>query len=163
MEEFVKNISQKIFNTIGPGFSERVYHNAFEVELRLQGIQYETEKILPIRYEGHTVGNLRADLVIEGRTIVELKSAAKIRDEYRQQVSNYLKLTGLTAGYIVNFPPVVAPVEVESVGCVRAFGSVIDVPSAAPDHPVAPPPSPDLSSPTPPELFLPPWFREPLF
>ena len=156
MEEFVKNVSEKIFNTIGPGFSERVYHNAFEVELRLQGIQYETEKILPIKYEGHTVGNLRADLVIEGRTIVELKSAAKIRDEYRQQVANYLKLTGLTAGYIVNFPPVVAPVEVESVGCVRAFGSFVDLQSSAP---TAPPPSPDLSSPTPPELFLPPWLR----
>jgi GxxExxY protein len=154
MEQFIKNISQKIFNTLGPGFSERVYHNAFEVELRLQGIQYETEKILPIKYEGHTVGNLRADLVIDGRTIVELKSAAKIRDEHRQQVANHIKLTGLTAGYIVNFPPVVAPIEVESVG---SFVVASDLPGA-------PPPSPDNSlAATPPELFLPPWLREPLF
>lgn len=116
MEEYVKNIAQKIFNSIGPGYSERVYHNAFEVELRLQGIQYETEKILPVKYEGHTVGNLRADLVIDGHAVIEFKSAAKIRDEHRQQLANYLKLSGIPEGYVVNFPPVIAPVEVMGVG-----------------------------------------------
>ena len=115
MEEFLKNISRKIFEKLGPGYSERVYHNAFEVELRLAGIQYETEKILPVIYEGHTVGNLRADLIIEGRTIVELKSVTKLKDEFRNQVRNYSRLTGLESGYLVNFPCVAGEVEVEHV------------------------------------------------
>ncbi len=115
MEIFLKNISTKIFEKLGPGYSERVYHNAFEVELRLRGIQYETEKILPVTYEGHTVGNLRADLILEGRTIVELKSVTKLKDEFRNQVRNYAKLTGLESGYLVNFPCVTGDVEVELI------------------------------------------------
>jgi GxxExxY protein len=115
MENFLKIISQKIFEKLGPGYSERVYHNAFEVELRMRGIQYETEKILPVMYEGHTVGNLRADLIVDGRTIVELKSVTKLKDEFRNQVRNYIKLTGLDSGYLVNFPCVAGDVEVECV------------------------------------------------
>jgi len=115
MEEFLKNISKKILEKLGPGYSERVYHNAFEVELRLAGIQYETEKILPVIYEGHTVGNLRADLILAGRTIVELKSVTKLKDEFRNQVRNYGRLTGLESGYLVNFPCVAGEVEVECV------------------------------------------------
>jgi len=115
MENFLKLNSKKIFEKLGPGFSERIYHNAFEVELRLAGIQYETEKILPVIYEGHTVGNLRADLVIEGRVIVELKSAPRLKDEFRNQVRNYLRLTGLESGYLVNFPCVMGEPEVERV------------------------------------------------
>jgi GxxExxY protein len=129
MEFFLKNISTKIFEKLGPGYSERVYHNAFEVELRLRGIPYETEKILPVIYEGHTVGNLRADLIVDGRTIVELKSTTKLKDEFRNQVRNYIRLTGLESGYLVNFPCVAGDVEVECV-----------VPSAA-------------------EGCLPPWLR----
>jgi GxxExxY protein len=115
MENFLKIVSQKIFEKLGPGYSERVYHNAFEVELRMRGIQYETEKILPVVYEGHTVGNLRADIIVDGRTIVELKSVAKLKDEFRNQVRNYIKLTGLDSGYLVNFPCVAGDVEVECV------------------------------------------------
>ena len=115
MESFLKRISTKVFEKLGPGYSERVYHNAFEVELRLRGIQYETEKILPIIYEGHTIGNLRADLIINARTVVELKSTTKLKDEFRNQVRNYINLTGLEAGYLVNFPCVTGEVEVECV------------------------------------------------
>jgi GxxExxY protein len=121
MENFLKIISQKIFEKLGPGYSERVYHNAFEVELRMRGIQYETEKILPIVYEGHTVGNLRADLIVDGRAIVELKSVTKLKDEFRNQVRNYIKLTGLESGYLVNFPCVSGEVEVECIADLTAL------------------------------------------
>ena len=115
MDVFLQIVSKKIFETLGPGFSERVYHNALEVELRRAGVQYETEKILPVVYEGHTVGNLRADLVVSGHTIVELKSVTKLKDEFRTQVRNYLRLTGLEVGYLVNFPCVTGPAEVELI------------------------------------------------
>ena len=112
MENELPAITQKIWQTLGPGFSERVYHNAFEVELRLRGIFYETERILPITYEGHNVGNLRADLVIDGQIIVELKSTTKLKDEFENQARNYMRLTGIPSALLINFPAVSGEVEV---------------------------------------------------
>lgn len=112
MENELPAIAQKIWQTLGPGFSERVYHNAFEVELRLRGIFYETERILPITYEGHNVGNLRADLVIDGQIIVELKSTTKLKDEFENQARNYMRLTGIPSALLINFPAVSGEVEV---------------------------------------------------
>ena len=112
MENELPAMARKIWETLGPGFSERVYHNAFEVELRLRGIPYETERILPITYEGHNVGNLRADLVIDGQIIVELKSTTKLKDEFENQARNYMRLTGIPSALLINFPAVSGEVEV---------------------------------------------------
>jgi GxxExxY protein len=112
MENELPAIARKIWETLGPGFSERVYHNAFEVELRLRGIPYETERILPITYEGHNVGNLRADLIINGQFIVELKSTTKLKDEFENQARNYMRLTGIPSALLINFPAVSGEVEV---------------------------------------------------
>jgi GxxExxY protein len=112
MENELCAMARKIWETLGPGFSERVYHNAFEVELRLRGIFYETERILPITYEGHNVGNLRADLVIDGQTIVELKSTTKLKEEFENQARNYMRLTGIPSALLINFPAVSGEVEV---------------------------------------------------
>ena len=97
-------LAQDIWSTLGPGYSERVYHNAFEIALREAGLSYETERILPIMYHGHNVGNLRADLIVSGQFILELKSVAKLKDEFRNQIKNYMRLTGLKAGVLINFP-----------------------------------------------------------
>ena len=97
-------IAQHIWDELGPGYSERVYHNAFEVALRKRGLKYETERILPISYEGHNIGNLRSDLIIEGNLIVELKSTSRLTDQFRNQIRNYMKLTGIFEGMLINFP-----------------------------------------------------------
>jgi GxxExxY protein len=100
IEEFV----HKIYTSLGPGYSESVYHRAFEVLLRRQGISYETERIVPIVFDEHTIGNLRVDLIINGKCIVELKATiAKLNDAAKIQVQNYLKLTGLSEAYLINF------------------------------------------------------------
>ena len=99
-------MAERIWAEIGPGFSERVYHNAFEVELRLAGIPYETERIITISYRNHNVGNLRADLIINGEMIVELKSTTKLREEFDNQVKNYMRLTGIPCALLINFPAV---------------------------------------------------------
>jgi len=95
----------EIYNTLGPGFSERVYHNAIEVLLREHGISYETERIIPITFKGHTIGNLRADIIINRTTVVELKTVKNITDVMVSQARNYLKLLNLQEAYLVNFPP----------------------------------------------------------
>jgi len=106
-------ISEHVWNSLGPGYSERVYHNAFEVALRMNSVCYETERIIPIFFQGHNVGNLRADLVIDQCIIVELKSVAKLKEENRNQIKNYMKLMKLNTGILVNFPSVSGPVEIE--------------------------------------------------
>ena len=100
----IKEFANIVFKTLGCGHSERVYHNAMEVILRKHNIQYESERIVPILFEGHTIGNMRADLIIEKNLIVELKSVKVLTPAMNQQTENYLKLTGLTDGLLINFP-----------------------------------------------------------
>ena len=105
-------MAARIWAELGPGFSERVYHNAFEVELRLAGIPYETERIITVPYRYHIVGNLRADLIIKGEMIVELKSTTKLKEEFVNQAKNYMRLTGIPYALLINFPSVSGEIEV---------------------------------------------------
>ena len=96
---------QHVYKVLGPGFSEKIYHNAMEVVLRKNGVPYETERIVPIVFEGYTIGNLRADLILNNKTVLELKSVKTMNDVMVTQAQNYLKLTGLPEAYLINFPP----------------------------------------------------------
>ena len=108
-------LAKDIWESLGPGYSERVYHNAFEIALREEGLSYEPERILPVTFRGHNVGNLRADLIVSGKFILELKSTSKLKDEFRNQIRNYMKLTGLKAGVLINFPDKMGALEFEKV------------------------------------------------
>jgi GxxExxY protein len=97
-------MASKIYEELGPGDSEAVYHRAFEVILRQNGIQYETERVVPITFQGCVIGNLRIDLIVANACIIELKAIAKLTDASKIQIKNYLKLTGVPRGILVNFP-----------------------------------------------------------
>ncbi len=99
----VDTIARHVYLALGPGHSESVYHNAMEVGLRSHGIPYETERIIPIEYEGHVVGNMRADLIVNKELIVELKSVRSINDAARLQAQQYMKLLGLSKAILINF------------------------------------------------------------
>lgn len=99
----MEEIANHIWESLGPGYSEAVYHTAFEVALRKRGISYETERIIPVSYEGQNVGHVRADIITDG-TVIELKSVARLTDQFRIQIKNYMRLLGLSKGYLINFP-----------------------------------------------------------
>ena len=101
--EIFQNAAREVWSELGSGYSERVYHNAMEVMLREQSIRYETERIIPIVFKGCAIGNLRADLVIDGVMVVELKATRGLREENSTQLQNYLDLTGLKVGILINF------------------------------------------------------------
>lgn len=103
VRELIHSSARHIWQTLGPGFSERVYHNAMEVCLRNANIKYETERIIPISFMNHTLGNLRADLIVNGEYVVELKTVRNLKDEHRIQTKAYLKLLGLTNAVLINF------------------------------------------------------------
>lgn len=92
----------KVHQTLGPGFLERIYHNALAIELTRQGLSVESEKEISIYYEGELVGMHRLDLVIECRVIVELKTVEELAGIHYAQLRSYLKATNLGVGLLVN-------------------------------------------------------------
>ena len=101
----IENLMNEIYTELGPGHSERVYHNAVEVVLREKNIKYESERIIPVVFRGHVIGNVRADIIVDGRYILEFKTIRTLGDGAELQAQNYLRLTGLRKAYLVNFPP----------------------------------------------------------
>jgi GxxExxY protein len=93
----------KVHNTLGYGFIERVYHNSMIVELVSNGISVETEKAIAVYYEDKVVGTFSADLVIEGKIILELKSAEVLHAVHEAQLINYLRATDIELGFVFNF------------------------------------------------------------
>ncbi len=94
-----------VYNELGHGFAELVYHRAVVVALTERGIRTETERELTIHYHGVVVGEYRADLIVDGKVVVECKVALKIVQSHETQLLNYLKATGLKVGVILTFGP----------------------------------------------------------
>ena len=115
MEEVLRTLAEDIWVSLGPGYSESVYHCAFEVALRDRQIPYETERIVPVFYGGQNVGHVRADLIIDRRFVVELKSVSRLNETYRIQTRNYLNLLGLHVGFLINFPDKLGSLEFERI------------------------------------------------
>ena len=93
----------RVHRELGPGFLESVYHRALCLELGLAGLEFESEKSVPISYRGRHVAVHRLDLVVAGRVIVETKSVERFDEAHVAQVLSYLKATGLRVGLLFNF------------------------------------------------------------
>lgn len=117
MEFVLRKTADDIWASLGPGYSESVYHCAFEVALRSLGVYYETERIVPVYYAGQNVGHVRADLIVDRKAVIELKSVSKLNETYRIQTQNYLKLLDLQEGYLINFPDKKGALEFEAITC----------------------------------------------
>ena len=87
----------------GPGFQERVYKNALLIAMRHQGLQVEIEKPFEVIFRDKVIGRYSADLVVEKMVIVELKCCESLIREHQAQLFNYLKVSGLPIGLLVNF------------------------------------------------------------
>ena len=102
--ETIKRFSKTVFSTLGAGFNERVYHNSLEVLLKKHNIPFKTEQVIPVMFEGCEVGQVRADLVIRGNLVVELKVSNSIKNDHSTQCFMYMKLLKINEGIIINFP-----------------------------------------------------------
>jgi GxxExxY protein len=113
--DVITELAEEVFSNLKCGLSERVYHNAMEVQLRERGIPYETERIIPIMFKDHVVGFVRADLLVNKSIVVELKSTSKIKQEHIDQCGRYMKLLGYPEGIVINFPDSGTKIEVTEV------------------------------------------------
>jgi GxxExxY protein len=92
-----------VHNLLGPGLLESAYEGAFCVELSQSGIPFERQKVYPLYYKGEYIGAYIADLVVDNKIIVELKSVSTLTKVMDAQLINYLRLSKLQAGYLMNF------------------------------------------------------------
>ena len=93
-----------VYKNLGPGLLESVYEEALVYELEKRGLKVERQKEVPINYDGHILKTqLRLDLLVEDRVIVELKSVKEMQDVFWKQTRTYLRLLGLQVGILVNF------------------------------------------------------------
>ena len=92
-----------VSNSLGCGFLEKVYENALAFELRAQGLLVTQQQGRMVRYRGEVVGEYFADLVVEDRVIVELKTVQALHDVHQAQCLNYLRATGFPLCLLINF------------------------------------------------------------
>ena len=93
-----------IHRYLGPGLLETVYEAVLARELAGKGLEVQRQVPIPINYRDQTFDEgFRADLVLNGKVILELKSVEQIAPAHRKQIQTYLRLTGLKLGYLLNF------------------------------------------------------------
>jgi len=95
----------QVWKALGYGFLEKVYENALAIELRKRDVSFEQQCPTKVYYDGTIVGDYVADILIDGKIILELKSAKTIDDAHVAQTLNYLKATRMRLGLILNFGP----------------------------------------------------------
>jgi len=96
--------SVAIHKELGPGLLETVYEIVLAHELTQRGLRVDRQVPIPIQYHGlRFEEGFRADLIVGGKVIVELKSVERVVAAHKKQVQTYLQLTGLKLGYLLNF------------------------------------------------------------
>ena len=94
----------EVYNTLGPGLLESVYEKALAIELENQGLRAEVQVPISVIYKGTDLGlGFRADILVEEKIIIEIKSVVELAPIHHKQLLNYLKLTNCHLGILVNF------------------------------------------------------------
>jgi GxxExxY protein len=94
----------EVHRELGPGLLESAYEQCLAHELRLQGLPFELQKMMPVEYKGVLIDcGYRLDVVVEGKIILELKAVAAIEPIHEAQILTYLKLAKVKTGLLINF------------------------------------------------------------
>ncbi|MBW4566862.1 MAG: GxxExxY protein [Tolypothrix carrinoi HA7290-LM1] len=100
----IVDAAYKIHTTLGPGLLESVYQAVLEYELRNRGLRIEADQPIPVVYEGvHLEVGFRADLIVENKVIVELKSVEAVHPVHKKQLLTYLRVANKRLGLLINF------------------------------------------------------------
>ena len=93
----------RVHKELGAGFLEIMYEEALAIELTTAGISFERQKLLPVFYREHLIGEHRLDLVVERKIVVELKAISALEDIHYAIVRSYLKAADLADALLLNF------------------------------------------------------------
>ena len=104
ISKIILDASIKIHKTLGPGLFESVYKSILAYELKKAGLKVSVQVSIPVQYEGLTFEKgFRADMIVNDKVLIELKSVENLSHVHKKQVLTYLKLTGLKLGLLINF------------------------------------------------------------
>ncbi|MGQ0604913.1 MAG: GxxExxY protein [Anaerolineales bacterium] len=95
--------AMEVHRALGPGFLEAVNHAALAHELTLRGVPFEKDVRLKVMYKGVLVGEYKADFIVDGKIVLELKSVVALHPKHKAQAINYLAATGLQLAILLNF------------------------------------------------------------
>jgi GxxExxY protein len=101
----VIGVFYEVYNELGPGFLESVYLEAMVLALHQSGVSVTRQVAVDVVFRGLCIGTFRADLLVAGELLVELKAVRTIEEAHVAQVLNYLRATRLEAGLLLNFGP----------------------------------------------------------
>jgi GxxExxY protein len=100
----VVDAAYKVHTTLGPGLLESVYESVMDFELRRRKLTVNRQVVIPVFYEGVRLNEgFRADLIVEDRVIVELKSVEAVHPVHKKQLLTYLRLADKRVGLLINF------------------------------------------------------------
>jgi GxxExxY protein len=99
----IVGLAYAVHKALGPGLLESCYEGAMVVELQRAAIPFQRQQVFPVNYKGEYIGAYIADLVVDGKIILELKSVKALNAEMKAQLINYLKLSQIPVGYLFNF------------------------------------------------------------
>jgi GxxExxY protein len=97
------NAAIEVHNTLGSGFLEKVYENSLILELMSRDLLVEQQKNVKVFYKGLEVGNYIADIIVENKVVIELKSVKSLDPIFSCQLLNYLKALNMQVGLLLNF------------------------------------------------------------
>ena len=95
--------AMRVHTALGPGFLETVYQNALARELRELTVPFACGARLEVRYRGEVVGEFVADMIVDGRVLVENKAVRALVAAHEAQLVDYLTVTGVGVGLLLNF------------------------------------------------------------
>ena len=99
----IMGCAMEVHNEVGYGLCEKMVERALCREFGLQNISYSQQALYPVFYKGEKIDEYIPDLVVEGRVVVDTKTIDAIGDVERGKMLNYLRITGLRIGLIINF------------------------------------------------------------
>lgn len=104
LTENIIGLCMEVHNTLGPGFPEKVYHNALKILFPRNNFGIESEKEFNVIYLNEIVGKFRVDFIINKKIILEIKAVTgDLPGVFKAQIISYLKASGLEVGVLVNF------------------------------------------------------------
>ena len=105
LTEKIISVFYRVYNKLGYGFLEKVYENAMMVEFEKESIPAMSQSPIKVFYGGRVIGEYFADILVDGKVIVEIKATRGLPLESEAQLLNYLKATDMEVGLLLNFGP----------------------------------------------------------
>ncbi len=104
ISKIIIGLAIQVHRSLGPGLLEKVYEKTLAYDLKSKGLEVKTQVPIPIKFKELTLdSSFIADIIVEDKVIIEIKSIEEISNVHHKQLLTYLKLTNLKLGILVNF------------------------------------------------------------